>query len=692
MSTSLIPPAELRRLSQRLVDLQGRIDLVEKSLRATQLSHSSIEGGSLVIRDVAGLPRGYVGMQPDGTSGMRAVNGPPPPRPNTPDVVPLMAGVGVEWNGDFSTGTRPLDFSHLNVYASGAGENFISGPTNLVGTLTNAGTVPVAPVTGTYWARFVAVNTSGEESEPSFTASGTATPVVADEVLDGIITEVKLATDAVTAAKIAAGAVTETKVADNAISTPKLIAGAVETEKIAAGAVLAEKIAAGAITTEKLEALAVVADKIAANAIEAGHITAGAVTAAKLAAMLIIAGVAGGNRVQLSQANGIEQFLNSQRTLWVPPGGNAYFSGLIQAGTDAQYIMLNPGDPSTSYPRMLMIDDTSTRRIAQYYQGNTFWLRRETVTAGVGQIRGGQLYFDAVQTNVLHQRDGLGGASASMQLTENYAQITRSNADTGDKLAEVRIETGQARLRTFGADSVVRNEVAAWTGGIELISRNGPILLQTTTGSDINLSADNEVWITNAAGGLLQLDADGTVGLWDGNGGFKAFIIDHPTDPDRWLVHGCTESPDAGVEYWGTVEIVDHQAVVELPAYFDSLTRPETRQVQVSVALPDEPAKVKRRRPVMASGKPGQTGRASIQHSIVEVEVPEHSLIPRVAASTPIDNKFRVACDGPDGTKVAWLVKAGRKGAGEFNAEPLRTEIDVHGEGPYRYFTPREGA
>lgn len=648
--SSLIPPAELRRLSQRLVDLQGRIDVVEKSMRATQLSHSSIEGGSLVIRDVAGLPRGYVGMQPDGTSGLRAVNGPPPPRPNTPDVVPLMAGVGVTWNGEFATGTRPLDFSHLNVYASGAGESFIHGPSNLVGTLTNAGSVPVAPVTGTYWARFVAVNTSDEESEPSFTASGTATPVVADEVLDGIITEVKLATDAVTAAKIAAGAVTETKVADNAISTPKLIAGAVETEKIAAGAVQADKIAAAAVTAEKIEALAVTADKIAANAVTAGHILAGAVTAEKLETNLVVAGTPGGNRVQINEANGIEQWLDGERTLWIPPTGMATFTGAVTTGTDTQFISIEPADVSTSFPRIIMQDDVSTRRIAMYYQTNTLFFRRETIST-TPSIRGGNLVIGGITTGLYHHEDVSGNGLGRLVLYDTGRVKLSGVSSTGTEL-------GAFDVQATGNCWITANDqlVVVSTNNTRIQSDAGDIYLETGQGSALRLFAE----------GNAQLISDGTV---------KAFVIDHPLDPDRYLVHGCTESPDAGVEYWGVAEIVGYEATVTLPAYFEALTRDDSRQVQLTVVEPETGFPRPKPQPPTTPG-----------HTPTPQELkPGPPVIPRAAASIPRDGKFTITCDGPDGTRVSWLVKAARRDAGNFPVEPLKSETTVAGDGPYRY-------
>ena len=131
----------------------------------------------------------------------------------------------------------------------------------------------------------------------------------------------------------------------------------------------------------------------------------------------------------------------------------------------------------------------------------------------------------------------------------------------------------------------------------------------------------------------------------------KSFVIDHPTDPDRWLVHVCTESPTAGVEYTGEVLVDAAAAVVELPPYFEALTETAGRTVQLTPV--DE--------------------------------------LCMVAASGIVNGRFTVRCSATTPTRVAWHVRATRRNA-TFNAEPLRADVNVHGDGPYRYLTPRPTA
>jgi hypothetical protein len=65
--------------------------------------------------------------------------------------------------------------------------------------------------------------------------------------------------------------------------------------------------------------------------------------------------------------------------------------------------------------------------------------------------------------------------------------------------------------------------------------------------------------------------------------GTKNFVMDHPTQPGYMLKHASTESPHNGVEYWGTVTLdANGEAVVTLPDYFEALTYPENRNIQLT--------------------------------------------------------------------------------------------------------------
>ena len=60
----------------------------------------------------------------------------------------------------------------------------------------------------------------------------------------------------------------------------------------------------------------------------------------------------------------------------------------------------------------------------------------------------------------------------------------------------------------------------------------------------------------------------------------KPFIIDHPDDTNKYLVHACIEGPEAGVFYRGKGEIINNQnVVIELPVYVTNLSHDYTINV-----------------------------------------------------------------------------------------------------------------
>jgi hypothetical protein len=137
----------------------------------------------------------------------------------------------------------------------------------------------------------------------------------------------------------------------------------------------------------------------------------------------------------------------------------------------------------------------------------------------------------------------------------------------------------------------------------------------------------------------------------------KNFVIDHPTDSSKYLVHACTETPEAAVEYSGVAEIQNWEAEVILPEYFEAATLEEGRQVWLQVMLPD-------------------TGY--------------HRYIPRALPSFPRNGRFRISSDADNGTLVSWKVKGIRRDVPQFPVEPLKSEYTRAGDGPYTYLVENE--
>ena len=125
-----------------------------------------------------------------------------------------------------------------------------------------------------------------------------------------------------------------------------------------------------------------------------------------------------------------------------------------------------------------------------------------------------------------------------------------------------------------------------------------------------------------------------------GPAGAKSFIINHPVDEEKYLVHACLEGPEAGVYYRGIGEIIDNQSsIVELPYYVDKFSTDFTIQIT-----------------------PIYNGKINI------LNVSEVS-----------NNTFTVYGEN---CKFYWNVYGKRL---DINVDPLKSDVDVKGSGPYLY-------
>lgn len=287
----IVPPHnESRKIASLLTDLEKRMKRTEEGLRQAQLGNSSLSGG-LNMYDANGNLRGVIGTQPDGTVTSTSINNPvPPPVMLAPTVTQGIATLSVAHAGGTADGSSlPADWSHLNVYSALASNPTV---TTLRGTITPVpGDLVIGPLDYVaYVITVTSVNQSGKESAPSMPSSGTPTMVVGTDVLDGIVTELKLANNAVSQAKIQLAAVGTGQIAGSAVDLSKLANGSVDANKLVTGAVTTAKIAPLAVTGAELASNSVVAGKIATNAVTAGTIAANAVTTGTIAANAVTAG------------------------------------------------------------------------------------------------------------------------------------------------------------------------------------------------------------------------------------------------------------------------------------------------------------------------------------------------------------------------------------------------------------------
>lgn len=293
----------LAAMANQLAEQQRQIDLINMGQNQSSLGFSSIENGSLVIYDADGNVRNVIGKQDDGSyvGGASPVALDPPEIPNPPTVTGGFGTLKVASNGSTDP-PWPRSFSHLNVYLSqGTGgpddpitEGVIVG--TIIGTTNSVFIISgLDPKPYRVWLTSVGIDTA--ESDASTAVTATPTQVVGKDILDGAITELQLADDAVTQAKLAAGSVGTIQIDGEIITTANLVDGSVTGEKIIANAIAVGHLAAESVTAVALAADAVQANNIAAGAIQAGHLAAGSVLAENILALSIQADQLAANAV-----------------------------------------------------------------------------------------------------------------------------------------------------------------------------------------------------------------------------------------------------------------------------------------------------------------------------------------------------------------------------------------------------------
>jgi hypothetical protein len=168
------------------------------------------------------------------------------------------------------------------------------------------------------------------------------------------------------------------------------------------------------------------------------------------------------------------------------------------------------------------------------------------------------------------------------------------------------------------------------------------------SGSDVNPVATGSLQITPIRTAdsnpiyntLLYNGSEIFLSSSTGATGGKTFVIPHPDDDTRYLVHACIEGPESGVYYRGESAITNGSNVkINLPNYVKSLATEFTVQLT----------------PIF-NGK-----------------------IVNLASSRVCDNSFIVYGEN---CEFFWTVMAKRN---DIIVEPLVSNVEVDGNGPYRW-------
>ncbi|MET7713653.1 hypothetical protein [Streptomyces sp. NPDC005407] len=572
-----------------------RLKAIERSSR---LSSASLDDTALEARDADGGLRALIGKQTDGTTAANFVNGPVPPAPSAPVVASVLGGVTVSWDGQFAdSAVLPLDWSRIEVHASP-----IPGFSPMAATLqstieTPQGATVVVPCDGDVYVRMLARTTSGTASTATAEVGpfGPA-PVVASELLDGIVTELKLANDAVTAAKIAASAVGTTEIADDAVTTQKIIAGAILAGQIAAGAVITDKLAAEAVTAAKIAALAITTDKLAANAITASKIQAGAVDATALAADAItgktITGgtITGtliqtdttGQRVAINEAdaNKIIVYDPTDRAV-----GEFSDAGVLLEGENGALIHL---DPDGTYPNLRLTNDDQSNEAVINVVENTPGSANLGLNSGLFTAHGysdmkwrtflGEDFYAAERfresnsATVIGGRVYMNGSGSHLQFLNADTPSQNSGIDIAANIAQCNSRLEVLPPNASNLSVLFGNAASGHTGNMMRLQKNLVDMAvvdnsgNATFAGYVNAGASNKVDYTPTVGGggtatfstRSGWSVDfGDLVYWNAHlvvsaagSGTATVTITSPSAPDRTLRQICTMSAE-GVKVSG---------------------------------------------------------------------------------------------------------------------------------------------
>jgi hypothetical protein len=314
--------------------------------------------------------------------------------------------------------------------------------------------------------------------------------------------------------------------------------------------------------------------------------------------------------------------------------GETSFLGLepIETGGTASGISMVDRDNTAA--RWVILPNAGT---LQFYDGTATRVSITRTTGVVDLITGGLNLHD----HVLSLRTLADGNSLFYDANNDIATL--------QGFSNVRLRTlGTPQNWTFAS-----NGNATFPGSLFL-----PGVLSGTAG------VAGATMRTRSGGNTYSFDWGSPFTMWVDVTNVKTFVIDHPQDAKKHLIHATLEGPENGVYYRGEGRLegriedgrpVDAVCTVELPPYFEALCAEEGRSVQIT--------------PIADSA--------------------HDEWCPVLHATYPKDGKFQVGLGSGvvvHDQRFWWEVKAIRKDVPPLLVEPKKSDVDIMGSGPYRWY------
>lgn len=430
------------------------------------------------------------------------------------------------------------------------------------------------------------------------------------------------------------------------------------------------------------------ASAIIANTITAVHIAANTITADELVSNIILVNNTISSNLYTSGSvgwrisnDGSAEFSN------VVVRGNIFSNvGTIGGWTLSSNSLASGTGSTTLYSNgAAVIGNTTIAADGQITNGGSFSVSSTGVLTATGASFSGTITGNTTSTADLFIREPTGGRYYLTYLLGDYVQVKRTQSDysttTGsgaflgyfnasavaDDSTMIVNSTTPVASGTFVQASSSGNLTATGTITAAAFSGNASSATTAATAAAVTVASTaggynqlSWVWNPGTTPNQLATYVDVTQILVHGRSNtVKTFVIDHPLKHDRYLIHACAEGPTTDVFYRGVDRLQNGACEIILPEYFEELTELENRTIFIT----------------------------PICDQVLNLNDIPHAEVANLCATEIRDGKFTVFVSGGflvPSQKFHWRVDAVRKNA-YFDSEPLRSSVDVYGDGPYTY-------
>jgi hypothetical protein len=538
----------------------------------------------------------------------------PPPQPTAPVLKVERGTITATWDGQSVSGAMPADFKYA-ILAHGTA----SSPTFEIARFGRGGGFKVIanlPYYDPQFFRLQAVDETGNRGPWSEQAVGYTTPLVDKDIILSTIDAAKTHLKNINAG---VSILPNTIITEHLVVTEEMTAAIANFLYINADKINVNSLAADEIFTGLLDAVLVVSDMFEGKSFFGGTFTGGLFQTDVEDYTGIKFDFSG---LKAWSAGGVNTFTLDASTGNVSIGDGVFTGGMYQSvvAANSGVKLSAAGLKIWNASAQLVLDATPT--------GGQF---TGTVTSGFGGAKA--ILSDAV----FGGRPGVKFVTGSGYYWEPFIISHDASAgwQAGALMASAAWPASNGNPGRLWLTPGGEFTLGGFNGTVSTWS-DGTATFDTRTGGTLQLGATS--YLQAPSGVVFQAESNGTATISSSGGttiygglnvsGTKNFIMDHPTKPDWELMHGSTESPVSGIEYWGTGVVgAKGTSQILLPKYFEALAKPGNRAVLVT------------------SKRVGVTW-TDIANGAVEV-------------------------NGPPGTEYSWLVKAERIG-GDFSAERVK--------------------